>query len=354
MAEVTKTRLEPLFFINGDVDQNEKYLTVCEVCYAVKDVVGSESYIDGAQRIGGAWRIYMLDSEARAQVLVTGISLRDTQVTIYDRNPFLHPHLRLGHEHIETTRLYVRNIPLSYDNDVITGYLKDMNIEMLGNLKYCRARTPEGKLTNFKTGDRFVEIVVPEEPLPKRKEMGLFTASLYYKEQKQTDVEKVCGNCNETGHIRRDCPNEVVCYECKKSGHKRGSPLCQGPDMVDTDMVDASSDKQDDSEGDDEEDGDENENGEKEEENKLDYIGEKVTEGENEVNEGDEDGKEKTKQLKLSAMWSNVASAAPREPASGRTASPARVRTADDRSPQNDKRDSKKKKQSNSGKSKSK
>ena len=39
--------------MNGDVDQNDKYLTVCEICYAVRDVVGRESYIDGAQRIGG-------------------------------------------------------------------------------------------------------------------------------------------------------------------------------------------------------------------------------------------------------------------------------------------------------------
>ena len=172
MTEVIQKRIEPLFFINGDVDQNEKFLTTLDVCYAVRDVVGSESYIDGAQKIGGVWRIYMLDAVARAQVLATGISLRDTQVTIYDRNPFLTPHLRLGQEDLETTRLYVRNIPLSYDNEVISGYLKDMNVEMLGNLKYCRARTPEGKLTNFKTGDRFVEIVVPDEPLPKKKEMG--------------------------------------------------------------------------------------------------------------------------------------------------------------------------------------
>ena len=33
----------------------------------------------------------------------------------------------------------------------------------LGNLKYVRARTPEGKLTNFMTGDRFVDIVVPDD-----------------------------------------------------------------------------------------------------------------------------------------------------------------------------------------------
>ena len=43
---------------------------------------------------------------------------------------------------------------------------------MLGNLKYVRARTSAGKLTNFKTGDRFVDIVVSPEPLPKKKIYG--------------------------------------------------------------------------------------------------------------------------------------------------------------------------------------
>ena len=49
--------------------------------------------------------------------------------------------------------------------------------------------------------------------------MGAFTASLYDKQQKQTEAEKVCGNCNEIGHIRRECQNDVVCYECHQPGH---------------------------------------------------------------------------------------------------------------------------------------
>ena len=38
---------------------------------------------------------------------------------------------------------------------------------MIGSLRYARTRTPAGKLTNFKTGDRFVDMVIPKEPLPK-------------------------------------------------------------------------------------------------------------------------------------------------------------------------------------------
>ena len=233
MEMVIPQRVEPNFFMNGDVDQNDKYLIVCEICYAVRDVVERESYIDWAQKIGGLWRVYVKDPIARAQVLVTGISLRDIQINMYDKNPYLHP----GKEDVETTRLYIQNIPLSYGNDVITNYLKNMGLEMLGSLKYVRARTPEGKLTNVKTGDRFVEIVVPDEPLPKKKAMGPFTASLYYKEQKQTTNETECGNCRQTGHIRRNCSNEAVCYDCLRSGHKNGSPLCPGLFSVETDKV---------------------------------------------------------------------------------------------------------------------
>ena len=107
-------------------------------------------------------------------LLGTGINLRGIQITLRDKNPYLLP----GQEYLATTRLYVRNIPLSFDNYVITSYLKDMDIKMQGPLKYVRARTPQGKLTNFKTGVRFVDSVVPSEPLPKKKPMGLYTASL--------------------------------------------------------------------------------------------------------------------------------------------------------------------------------
>ena len=53
---------------------------------------------------------------------------------------------------------------------------------MLGPLKYVRARTLAGKLTNFKTGDRFVDIVLRDEPLPKKMMFFFFTAALYQQE----------------------------------------------------------------------------------------------------------------------------------------------------------------------------
>ena len=39
--------------------------------------------------------------------------------------------------------------------------------------------------------------------------------------------------CKGKGHIRRDCPNEPVCYDCLQSRHIKGSPLCPATDEMD-------------------------------------------------------------------------------------------------------------------------
>ena len=120
--------------------------------------------VEGAQKIGDLWRIYLNDELARVKLLSHGITLRGQQIDLKERNPFI----IVGFEHIPTTRLFIRNIPLSFDNGEIIAALKTLDIEMVNTLIDARARDPDGKLTNFKTGDRFVDIVVPVEPLPKK------------------------------------------------------------------------------------------------------------------------------------------------------------------------------------------
>ena len=41
------------------------------------------------------------------------------------------------------------------------------------------------------------------------------------------------GNCKGKGHIRRDCPNEPVCYDCLQSGHIKASSLCPVTEQMD-------------------------------------------------------------------------------------------------------------------------
>ena len=138
-----------------------------------------------------------------------------------DRNPFV----IIGFEGVETTSLFIRNVPLSFDNSEIEDALKSKGVRLVNSMKYSRARDPDDKLTNFKTGDRFVDILVPDEPLPKELSVGIFTASLYHKEQKHSMGNTECGNCMLKGHVRKDCPN-IMCYECRTAGHKKGDPEC--------------------------------------------------------------------------------------------------------------------------------
>ena len=158
---------EPLFFLNNEVEQEQKWLDTLEICLAICIVVADETHAEGAQRIGGLWRIYMYltDSNTRIQLVCTGFNLRGIQINLKDKNPFLHT---LGREDIETTRVYVRNIPLSFDNGEIEKVFRSKKIEKVSPIKYVKARTNEGKCTNFKTGDRFVDVEIPSEPLPKR------------------------------------------------------------------------------------------------------------------------------------------------------------------------------------------
>ena len=229
-SEGTGIRTEPLFFKSSDVPQeNNRWLTLYETCKACSFVANPENNenkkkcIEEAQIIGILWRVYLNDETARVSLLSQGITLRGQQVELKERNPYF---MSMEFEHYDTTRLFIRNVPLSFDNTEIENALKKKGVHMVNQMEYSRARDPNGKLTNFKTGDKFVDFIVPDEALPKKLSVGIFNASLYHKEQKQAVEDKECGNCMLTGHLRKDCPNEIVCYDFRQAGHKKGDPEC--------------------------------------------------------------------------------------------------------------------------------
>lgn len=351
-----RNKVEPVFFLNNEIYQQAgKWLDTLEVCLAVCEVVSDENYVEGAQRIGGLWRVYITNLEARVQLLSTGINIRGCQITLKDKNPFINV---LGSEDVDTTRVYVRNIPLSYDNGEIEKALRSKSVQPLGPIKYVRARTKEGKLTNFKTGDRFVDIITPKEPLPKKIGMGIFTASVYHKEQKQSRADIECGNCKESGHIRRDCPNQPVCYDCSQPGHKRGSESCpetkkKFEGTVIQTMQGALEAQEELQEEEEEEVDDEEENGDDEEEDEEETdSAEKVSSGLNEPVQAfkasasgsssgshEQETSAKGKQTLISKLWNiNSTSASPANspgtsPISSPLSSP-RTRKLHDRSPE--------------------
>ena len=86
-----------------------------------------------------------------------------------------------------------------------------------------KARGPDRLLTDWRNGRRFVWIDLPTVQIKKSLKMGSFSASLYYREMKNT---LQCRRCLREGHKAIDCPNEEVCLSCKLPGHRKGDREC--------------------------------------------------------------------------------------------------------------------------------
>ena len=183
----TLNAVKPVFVKSRDLPSklgsNHAY-RVCEMCRACERVGGPQS-MEGAQRIGGLWRLYPSNHPTRALLLTEGITLHGCHVNLMDTNPFL---MRDTGVEIESTRLTIGDIPLSYSNKEIEDYLLSKGCKPLSALKYELERDEAGQLTHWKTGRRFIFIEMPSSPLPRDVRIGRFEAKLYHKEQKMEAI----------------------------------------------------------------------------------------------------------------------------------------------------------------------
>ncbi len=214
--------VRPVFLKDTDVLTEE--LTVRGLCAAAEGVAGYQS-IDGAQNIRGLWRIYPKTEDARAELLLNGLTLNGIHVTLWDKNPFI---VREDDgQEIPTTRLTISDIPLSYNNDDIVKALEAIGCRFMSKLIYECDRDEHKRLTRWKTGRRFAYIAIPPTPLIKTLKVGLFEARLYHKEQKRQGQTVTCFKCLQDGHMARSCPNPVRCRVCRLEGHKQGDSMCR-------------------------------------------------------------------------------------------------------------------------------
>ena len=217
--------ITPVFLRQRDIpDSANTRPTVLEMCLAAERVAGHGSIL-GAQDIRGLWRIYPSTKEARAELLVKGMRVRETVLQVSNTNPFI---LRddTGEEK-PTTKVWIDNVPISVANSEIEHSLTKIGCQLRSAIQAERARDADHRLTRFLTGRRFVFITVPPTPLDKDLKVSLFTAKIFHREQKLVQKTTTCSKCLEQGHHVSMCENELVCRACKRPGHKRGDPLCQ-------------------------------------------------------------------------------------------------------------------------------
>eukprot|EP00745_Piridium_sociabile_P022856 TRINITY_DN35649_c0_g1_i6.p1 TRINITY_DN35649_c0_g1~~TRINITY_DN35649_c0_g1_i6.p1 ORF type:complete len:168 (-),score=32.41 TRINITY_DN35649_c0_g1_i6:30-533(-) len=160
MAVPGASAVHPVFLLNKHLPAVEvKDFTVPGLCVAAERCSGYES-MEGAQRIGGLWRLYPLSNEGRNKLLTGGILLRGLLVQPSDTNPFALRNgsgaecalrngsgaecalrngsgaecaLRNGSgvkREMSAMKLFISNIPLSVPNADITQTLEQkMNME---------------------------------------------------------------------------------------------------------------------------------------------------------------------------------------------------------------------------------
>ena len=210
---------KPLYLKEKDLPYE---ILVHELCTRCEAVCGKDS-VEGAQVIKGLWRIFVKTDEARTQLLMAGISMRGHAVTLSDTNPYRQVDTE-GRD-VVTTRLLISDLPMYMPDYEVEQMLDKLGVDQRSKVMYDRARDQQSRLSRFKTGKRFVYIVVPEHPLPKSVEFGVFTPKLYYREQVQ-QRSRQCFKCLEQGHMARECPNQLRCHTCNGVGHKAGDPEC--------------------------------------------------------------------------------------------------------------------------------
>lgn len=217
----------PVFIPCRNLPDNTEHsgqYTVREICAASEKTSGYNSVI-GAQKIGGLWRVYPRNVDSRAALLLKGIEVRNHTVNPFDKNPYI-VRTPQGEGEVQTTKVIIGNLPMSYSNDEIERKLIQLGCEPHSKLMMERDRDERGGLTRWLTGRRFVYIKIPDRILPEKINIGTATATLYHREQKNKPENAVCSRCLTKGHRASTCANDIVCRTCKRPGHKSGHPSC--------------------------------------------------------------------------------------------------------------------------------
>ena len=211
------------------------FLKVSDLPFDIRDIellkqaeiIAGKGRAKVAQRLGGIWRIHMIDAEARNKVFGVGMTVRGKAIPTYDINPNFFRD-KEGNV-VETTKLTIENIPISIGHEDVLDHLKRLNVEPTTGFFWINCREADNSLKrDWFNGNRFIHIKKPSTPLPEFMFIGKFKAYLNHQEQV---TERACTNCLEMGHRTRKCKNPTVCRDCGEKGHRSGDLRCKNPNV---------------------------------------------------------------------------------------------------------------------------
>ena len=210
--------VEPVYIKAKDI-MNNKQLNQYKMCHEVAKQIGPES-LQGCQLIKGIWTIYINNQEARFKLLADMLSINNQKVQVHMENPYT---TTMDTSNIKIT---IKDLPISYGNVPIMQFMEANNIEVCSPVQYGKIWDPEThRLTNWINGDRIVYTKEPSQPLPRWAKIDNIAVRIFHRGQPQS--AKLCTNCFQTDHNKRDCKNPQVCQCCKKPGHITGDKACE-------------------------------------------------------------------------------------------------------------------------------
>ena len=191
------THVEPLYI--KDADMPVRNINPVVVVKAFIRVVSS-SYLDGVQKIGNSWRVYLKNISKRVDVMIKRtIVICGVHVPLYDQDPFA-----FQQNSHKNDKLTIKGLPLPINNEEIVQFLKNNNIVLSSTVRFGLIREEDGTLTSFKNGDRFVYVQPFDPPMSRQQTIAGFKCAVIHHGKGQNQ----CKSCNQNGHKVGDsaCP----------------------------------------------------------------------------------------------------------------------------------------------------
>ncbi|GFS25637.1 hypothetical protein ElyMa_001692200 [Elysia marginata] len=114
---------------------------------------------------------------------------------------------------ISSTKLTISDLPISVASDTVETALIQKGLKIRSRIKMEAIRDPNGNLTEWLSGRRFVYIDVPKINIQTTIQLGQFKARLYYKEIRETMKCKKLHPEGPHGNTLSQV-NEEICYTC--------------------------------------------------------------------------------------------------------------------------------------------
>ena len=159
----------------------------------------------GAQKLKTLWIIIVRSLEARESLLLSGVTVNNTFVQLYAKNPY--------DVDCETERIIIKDLPLWESNALVSDFFKSQpHIKLTSEVMFSKARNDTTKRSSsFLNGDRFLYVQAGlDPPLPANIKIGRYTCRVW----RSTKKSMKCMRCASTDHNTKDT-NKCAAYVSK-------------------------------------------------------------------------------------------------------------------------------------------